>query len=128
MCSREEPLKQVGGYCQPQPIGERLRRIGGRRGQFGERHHAPALKRPPVAVELTKHAPGGRGGPAAQQSGLRSAPGIGSAGRPPEQLLDTSALSLGRTARTAIADSHRDGLYRFRTRLRYCDLLFGRMG
>ena len=32
---------QVGSYRQSQPIGERLRRIGGRRGQFGEGHHAP---------------------------------------------------------------------------------------
>jgi hypothetical protein len=34
----------------------------------------------------------------------------GSAGCPPEQLLDTPALSLGRTARAAVADSHRGNL------------------
>src|SRR3981081_2562924 len=33
-----------------------------------------------------------------------------SAGRPPEQLLDTAALALGRTARAALADSDRDNL------------------
>lgn len=46
----------------------------------------------------------------AQQSGPRSAPGTGSAGRPPEQLVDTSALTLGRTARAAVAGSRRDSL------------------
>jgi hypothetical protein len=39
----------------------------------------------------------------------RRHPDSESAGRPPEQLLDTSALALGRTARAAVADSHRDG-------------------
>src|SRR5947207_9816396 len=34
----------------------------------------------------------------------------GLAGRPPEQLLDTPALTLGWTARTAVPDSHRDSL------------------
>jgi len=35
-------------------------------------------------------------------------PGPGSAGRPPEQLLDTAALAFGRTACASIASSHRD--------------------
>ena len=34
----------------------------------------------------------------------------GSAGRPPEQLLDAPALALGRTARAAVPGSHRDSL------------------
>ena len=53
---------QLGSYRQPQPIGERLRRIGGRGGQFGEGHHALTLNRLPVTVKLTRHAPGGRCG------------------------------------------------------------------
>ncbi len=45
---------------------------------------------------------------------LRQYPWAGSAGRPPEELVDTSALSLGRAARTAIAHSHRDDLLAWR--------------
>ncbi len=37
-------------------------------------------------------------------------PRAGSASRPPEQLADAPALALGRTARAAVADSHRDSL------------------
>ncbi len=44
---------QVGGYCQPQPVGERLRRIGRRWGQLGEGHHALTLRRLTVTVKLT---------------------------------------------------------------------------
>jgi hypothetical protein len=56
VCSREEPLKrgQIGSYRQSQPIGERLRRIGGHRGQFGEGHHALTLNRLPITVKLAK--------------------------------------------------------------------------
>src|SRR6266568_2633913 len=42
--------------------------------------------------------------------GRRSAPETRSAGRAPEQLLDTPALALGRTARAAVPGSHRDSL------------------
>src|ERR1035438_2091255 len=45
---------------------------------------------------------------AAVRSSQRS--GTSSAGRPPEQLLDSTALALGRTPRTAVARSHRDSL------------------
>ena len=61
----------------------------------------------------------------AQQSGLRSAPETGSAGRPPEQLLDTSALALGRTARAAVAGSHRDGLLAGRRGRAIVDIALG---
>ena len=48
------------------------------------------------------------------RSGGFPAPGesarTGSAGRPPEQLLDTPALALGRAARAAVPDSYRDSL------------------
>jgi hypothetical protein len=52
-------------------------------------------------------------------------PGEGSAGRPPEQLVDTSALSLGRTALAAVADSHRDDLLARRHRRAMVDITFG---
>ena len=39
---------QVGGYCQPQPVGERRQRIGRYGGQFGEGHHALTLRRAPA--------------------------------------------------------------------------------
>src|ERR1035438_1513648 len=45
---------------------------------------------------------------AAVRSWQRS--GTSSAGRPPEQLLDSTALALGRTPRAAVARSHRDSL------------------
>jgi AcrR family transcriptional regulator len=48
--------------------------------------------------------------PPGQQPGPRAARGTGSAGRPPEELLDTAAVALGRTARAAGPGSHRDGL------------------
>jgi hypothetical protein len=44
---------QVGSHCQPQPVSERLRRIGGREGQFGEGRHALTLQRRAVTVKLT---------------------------------------------------------------------------
>jgi hypothetical protein len=44
---------QAGGHRQPQPAGEWLRRIGGRRGQRGEGRHAMTLRRPAVTVKLT---------------------------------------------------------------------------
>jgi hypothetical protein len=50
---------QVGSHRQSQPVGERLRRIARRWGQLGEGHHAPTLKRFPITVKPTKHAPGG---------------------------------------------------------------------
>ena len=43
---------QVGGHCQPQPVGERLRRIGGRGDQRGEGLHSLTLQRPAVTVNL----------------------------------------------------------------------------
>jgi hypothetical protein len=46
---------QVGSYRQLQPIGERLRRIRGRRGQFGEGHHAPTLNRLLFTVKLGRN-------------------------------------------------------------------------
>ena len=73
----------------------------------------------PTAAPSARHGPRhNRAGPRhaagadicpAQQPGLRSAPETGSAGRPPEQLLDTAALALGRTARAAVPGGHRDG-------------------
>jgi hypothetical protein len=54
--------------------------------------------------------------PHARTSVRRSSPSspaqteTGSVGRPPEQLLDAPALALGRTARAAVPDSHRDSL------------------
>ena len=44
---------QVGGYCQPQPVGERLRRIGGRWSQRGKSRHTLRLQRLTVTVKLT---------------------------------------------------------------------------
>ena len=44
---------QVGGHCQPQPVGERLRRIGGREGQLGKSRHTLTLQRLTVTVKLT---------------------------------------------------------------------------
>jgi len=44
---------QVGGYCQPQPVSERLRRIGRRWGQLGKGRHTLTLQRPAVTVKLT---------------------------------------------------------------------------
>jgi len=48
---------QVGGHCQPQPVGERFRRIGGRGDQLGEGGHALTLQRPAVTVKLTSTHP-----------------------------------------------------------------------
>jgi hypothetical protein len=44
---------QVGSHCQPQPVSERFRRIGGREGQLGECRHALTLQRHAVSVKLT---------------------------------------------------------------------------
>jgi hypothetical protein len=49
-------------------------------------------------------------------------PETGSTGRPPEQLLDTAALSLGRTARAAVTDSHRSHLLAGRRRRAIVDI------
>ena len=46
---------QVGGHCEPQPVGEWLRRIGGREGQLGEGRHAMTLQRLTVIVKLTNN-------------------------------------------------------------------------
>jgi hypothetical protein len=54
--------------------------------------------------------PAGRRLSQGSRSGLGSAPGNRSPGRPAEQLLDTSALALGRAARAAVAGSHRHSL------------------
>ena len=43
---------QVGGHCQPQPVGERLRGIGGRGGQLGKGRHALTLQRLAGTVKL----------------------------------------------------------------------------
>jgi hypothetical protein len=48
--------------------------------------------------------------PGAADRSFAAHPETGSAGRPAEQLLDTSALALGRTARATVAGSHRDSL------------------
>src|SRR5579862_870211 len=61
----------------------------------------------------------------AQQTGLRSAPVNRSAGRPPEQLLDTAALTLSRTARAAVAGSHHDGLLARRRGRAVVDIALG---
>jgi hypothetical protein len=50
---------------------------------------------------------------------------VGSAGWPPEQLLDTPALALGRTARAAVTDSHRDRLLARRRGRAIVDITFG---
>jgi hypothetical protein len=44
---------QVGSHRQPQPVGERRRRIGGRWGQLGESRHALTLQRLAATVKLT---------------------------------------------------------------------------
>jgi hypothetical protein len=49
----------------------------------------------------------------------------GSAGRPAEQLLDTSALALGRASRAAVAGSHRDGLLAGRRGRAVVDIALG---
>jgi hypothetical protein len=46
----------------------------------------------------------------------------GSAGRAPEQLLDTAAIALGRTARAAVPGSHRDSLLAGRRRRAVVDV------
>jgi hypothetical protein len=38
------------GHCQPQPVSEWLRRIGGRKGQLAEGRDATTLQRLAVAV------------------------------------------------------------------------------
>ena len=43
---------QVGGHCQPQPVSEWLRRIGGREGQLCECRHVVTLPRLAVTVKL----------------------------------------------------------------------------
>ena len=48
-----------------------------------------------------------------------------SGGRTPEQLLDTAAFALGRTARAAIADSHRDSLLPWRRGRAVVDVALG---
>ena len=48
-----------------------------------------------------------------------------SAGRPPEQLVDTSALALSRTARAAVAGSHRDSLLAGRRGRAIVDIALG---
>src|SRR4029077_20940696 len=58
----------------------------------------------------------------ARQSGLRGAPGTGSAGRPPEQLLDAPALALGRTARAPVPGRHRNSLLAGRRRRAVVDV------
>jgi hypothetical protein len=47
------------------------------------------------------------------------------AGRPAEQLLDTPALALGRSARTAVADGHRDSLLAGRRGRAVIDIALG---
>ena len=47
------------------------------------------------------------------------------AGRPAEQLLDTPALALGRPARTAVADGHRDSLFAGRRGRAVVDIALG---
>jgi hypothetical protein len=43
---------QVSGHCQPQPVSERLGKIGRRGGQLGEGRHALTLQRSTVTVKL----------------------------------------------------------------------------
>jgi hypothetical protein len=50
---------QVGSHCQPKPVSERLRRIGGRGGQFGERSPCPDAVEACSRREADQHAPGG---------------------------------------------------------------------
>src|SRR5262249_10196805 len=52
----------------------------------------------------------------------------GSASRPPEQLLDTSALALGRTASAAVPGSHRASLLAGRRRRAVVDVARGGHG
>ena len=47
---------------------------------------------------------------APQASSSRGHPEAGSAGRPPEQLVDAAALAFGRTARAAVPGRHRNSL------------------
>ena len=44
---------QAGRCCQPQPVSERLGKIGRRGGQLGEGRHALTLQRLAVTVKLT---------------------------------------------------------------------------
>jgi hypothetical protein len=53
---------------------------------------------------------------------------VRSAGRPPEQFLDTAALALGRTARAAITNCHRDGLPAWRRWRALVDIALGGHG
>ena|SRR5487761_1401769 len=52
-------------------------------------------------------------------------PGSGSAGRPPEQLLDTAALPFGRTACAAIANRHRGSFLAWRRGRTVVDVALG---
>src|ERR1035438_3235962 len=52
-------------------------------------------------------------------------PETGSAGRPPEQLVDTAALALGRTTRAAIAGRHRESLLAGRSGRAVVDIALG---
>ena len=57
--------------------------------------------------------------------GLRTDLTGSSAGRPPEQFLDTPALALGRTARAAVAGSHHDSLLARRKGRALVDIALG---